>query len=159
MGNVMSPRVVLGADLIEGVPPLPADVADIPVWSQRTECTIGSKQSWEYRHSDHDRCLVLQHVASIGTGKALYVAWVPSGSRDGANPVFEAIAPLLAATGALIAHWECLNDNGALTPVFDGSPEASTALAHWPETWRERMPEDPLEGPPTGRVILGEVLA
>lgn len=159
MGNVsvMSPRIVLGAAPDADGPPLPSEVAGHPVWSERLECSIGTCQAWEYRHREHGRCLVIQRIADAGSGRALYAAWVPSDARDGANPVFALIAPLLAVSGVLVAHWECIARDGILAPAFDASPEAAQALAAWPATWREWLPND--TEAPTGAPIIGEVLA
>lgn len=183
MGGVMSPRVVLGAPpttqlatlvTIDGThtvlgPALPRALGDTPVWDEVYECTIGGRPAWEFRHPQAGRCLVLQSVGDAAGGLHVYVAWVPADTRDGANPVFAALAPVLAATGVLRAFWPCVLVDGALLPQLDASPDADAVRAAWPADWRVRLPGDALgdplatppvpAAPPTGPLMLGAVLA
>ena len=131
MGEVMSPKIVLGAGLSNGLPPLPPSLGNAPVWSEVTPFRMGSRDAWEFRHPQAGRCLVLQFVESLPGGKALYVAWVPADSRAGANPVFSQLAPVLAMVGTLTAYWDCVEVDGALRPSLDASPNADTVRAHW----------------------------
>lgn len=167
MGEVMSPKIVLGAGLSNGLPPLPPSLGGAPVWSEVTPFRMGSRDAWEFRHPQAGRCLVLQLVESLPDGKAVYVAWVPSDSRAGANPVFAQLAPVLAMLGTLTAYWDCeLSEDWSLRPLLDESPASALVQAHWPSDWRVRMPSDspgdPLNGippgTPSGPLIVGEVL-
>lgn len=153
MGNVTSPRIVLGA-APNPAPPLPAELGGIPIWSERVECLIGGCLSWEYRHPEYGLSAVVQLVSVLGE-RAIYVAWVPAQERDGANPVFAALAPALVASGALAGHWACSFASGMFRPLLDASPGAAEVLAGWPLAWRDATEE----GEPPGAPYIGEVLA
>lgn len=136
-GGVMSPRVVLGAPPAsdELGPPIPQAFGDQPVWTSLSRSDIG----WEFRLSP-DFTTVIQPVAPTLDGRYVYVAWVPSDSRDGANPVFAALAPGLEAAGLLSAYWDCELVDGALRPTLDASPEADVIRSVWPTKWTDTSP-------------------
>lgn len=152
-GGVMSPRVVLGAPPTsdELGPPLPQAFGDQPVWTSLVRSSFG----WEYRLTQ-DFTTVIQPVAPAG-GQYVYVAWVPSDERAGANPVFAAMAPGLQAVGLLAAYWDCEIVGGAICPMLDASPEADVVRSVWP--WRQPADGDPEDGPFTGAIYIGHVLA
>lgn len=152
-GGVMSPRVVLGAppESDELGPPLPQAFGDQPVWTTLTKSDFG----WEFRLSQ-DFTTVIQPIAPAGD-QYVYVAWVPSDARAGANPVFAALAPGLRASGLLAAYWDCELVDGTLRPLLDASPEADTVRSVWP--WRMPADGDPEPGPYTGAAYIGQVIA
>lgn len=165
--EVMSPKVVLGA-APDPLPPLPQTFAGVPIWADVSPLEIGPCAAWEYRHTELGRCVVLQLVALLENDRAVYVAWVPADARDGLNPIFAQLAPLLAAAGTLVAYWDCNLVDGCLIPELTG-PHAAEVIAAWPEAWRVRLPGDALGDPmavspvpaanPTGPLCLGAVLA
>lgn len=154
-GGVMSPRVVLGAppDQSSGIPPLPNGMGEQPIWYTVHQTDFG----WEFRLAV-DFATVMQPVAPSGDDY-VYVAWVPSDERAGANPVFAALAPGLTQSGLLRAYWDCDEVDGTLRPRLDDSPEADAVRAAWPADWRVRLDTDEAEGPATGPLMLGAVLA
>ena len=159
-GGVMSPRIVLGAppvaQIADGIvgPPLPATLGAEEVWRSVSRTALG----WEFR-LEVDFATVIQPIAPTAGGRFVYAAWVPSDARAGSNPVFAALAPVLVALGVLSAWWECDEIEGSLRPILDETPEADAVRAAWPATWRVRLDTDDPEGPPTGALILGTVLA
>lgn len=155
-GGVMSPRIVLGAPPVDDAsgPPLPASLGDEAIWRTVSRTEFG----WEYR-LDTDYTTVIQPIGPAAGGRHVYAAWVPADSRAGANPVFAQLAPVLIALGTLAAWWECDEVDGTLRPRLDDSPEADAVSAAWPADWRVRLDTDDAEGPATGPLMIGAVLA
>jgi len=186
MGSVMSPRVVLGARpssvatvrRVEGVeiveeqitiPNLPASIGGQPVWSEVVKVSTGSRDAFEFRHPELGRLVTIQDVGPSSSGLHVFVAWVPALEREGSNPIFDALAPALIASGVLVAFWPCVEVDGAILPELDASPEADLVRAAWPSSWRVRLAGDSLgdplgsplvaPSPPTGPIMLGEIIA
>lgn len=156
MGLVMTPRIVLGAPPVDDAsgPPLPSSMGDAQLWRTVTRTAFG----WEYR-LDVDYVTVVQPVGPASNGRYVYVAWVPSDERVGANPTFAELAPALIQAGVVVAWWECTEVDGALRPKLGTTTGARAVRDAWPTEWRERLDTDPADGPPTGPIMIGSVLA
>lgn len=157
MTQVVSPRIVLGA-APNPDPPLPASFGGVPIWETCVPVTIGGCQGWEYRHPEYGLSAVIQLVSVQGE-RATYVAWVPADARDGLNPVFAQLAPVLTSYGVLAGYWECSLVEGELRPVGDLGSLWAEVVANWPPGWRARLEGDDPEGLPSGPMLIGEVIA
>lgn len=156
MGLVMSPRVVLGAPPVDEAsgPPLPSSMGDAQIWRTVSRTAAG----WEYR-LDVDYVTVVQPVGPASSGRYVYVAWVPSDERAGANPTFAELAPALIQAGVLVAWWECAEVDGTLRPQLGTNAASKATRAAWPADWRVRLETDAPDGLPTGPIMIGSVLA
>lgn len=115
-----------------------------------------------FRRSD-GRVFVVQRVAAQGSGgtrRMLAVVYTPGATRDAQGPFAALVADLgvdVVKSWALVLHTDGTLRVPAL--VADGTAVGVAVKAAWPAGWRVRRVTD-LEGdPPTGPLMIGEVLA
>lgn len=150
---IAAAHVVLGAILPDGSPPLPELLGDARIWSAVYPLAIGDCPAWEYRDGGDARFVVIQRVALLGDGRAVWLAYVPAVERGEVSPLLAMIAQPLVAMGILEAYWP-VDADGAIGAV--DSPEV---LAAWPAAWRVRLDSDAEDAPPSGALIVGAGLA